>query len=243
MRMFLLLLLLVTTQALRAAEAPQVATFTTAMAGQDFQAKRAAISSLSSVKDDEVVYKLLIGAVADRQSSKLAIQALRSRSGLQPSSVKGGNTGYPGYPADDSAGAWGAWNQARKAELEAKAKLAEALAKAEEAKRKAENPDGEATEPGAEGETGTEGGEAGEGGEGGEGALTTTQAAIPAELLGKLDRIFFKDGSILVGYITVYRRDMTGRLTSIHIVHGNQAGGGEEDVEAELISRIEDDIE
>ncbi|MFW5845084.1 MAG: hypothetical protein ACOCXJ_02550 [Planctomycetota bacterium] len=209
------------------------------MAGSDYQAKREAVTSLAALPDDDRAYPALIQALGDRQAKEAAIRALRQRSGLQPARSRGGNTGYPGYPAADTPSAWSTWNQARRQEQQTQAAVEEArsLALAAQAEAKetgAEDPAGDADDQ-AEADAGPSGDD-----EAQEDGRPPPRSSVPAERLGPPDRIFFKDGSILIGHVTVQRRDLTGQLTSVHVVH--TGGGGEEDIDAELISRIEEDI-
>ncbi len=203
--------------------ADAAANFSTAMGSEDYTAKKKAMQELISLpKDqDDAVLSLLVGAVDDRQIGKTAISALRSRTGLSPGASRGGS-GYPGYPADDSAGAWQAWLTARKAEMDLKAKAKELEKKIEKVAEKVKaadpsNPEGVTADPRA-------------------------PQNLPAPTdLGGLDRIHFVNGSTLLGYIISRRTDAEGNLVSIRVAHPD--GAGEESIVAELIARIDEDIQ
>jgi len=222
--------------------ADAVEQFKDAMAGDDYQAKKTAISRLASVQDDDQAYSLLISALSDRQAQRLAVEALRRRSGLSAPRGQGARTGYPGYPGSDDASGWSAWNNKRKEELADKAAIEEAKQVAEEAKKAAEAAT-EQAEKGEEDEA-VDNGETAEGDDT-EGPTITAEADVDVEGYnahwGKLDRIIFNDGTIMIGYVTVKRRNLTGQLTSIHVVHKD--GDGEEDIDASLITRVQEDIE
>ncbi|MDA3962366.1 MAG: hypothetical protein PF961_16385 [Planctomycetota bacterium] len=265
MRYLLILLALTLVSALSAADA--VKEFNSAMATQDSNDKKSAISRLvASSEGDDVVLPLLISAISDRQAGRYAIPALRARTGLRPSSGRGENQGYPGYPVTDDAAGWSSWLQQRKrAEAEA-AKLKEALETAEEAKEVAEavkakvqalDLDGDGLISDAEQTAADESDADGDGklNESEKKAAATAFAAasgagaeVPEHLkpqvegrYGKLDRVFFTDGSILRCYVITKRTDLQGRLTSVKIAHRD--GGGEEIIDATLVARIEEDIE
>lgn len=203
--------------------------FQEAMAGADYQAKRAAITALSSIEDDDAVFPLLVQALGDRQARKNAISALRSRAGLAPNSR---SSGYPGYPESDDASGWNAWLAARQKDIDTQKAIEEAQAEAEEALAKAE-------------EAAEESGEEDLNDDADDSSPAPSKGEIPPPppidaVYGKPDRIIFKDGSILIGYVTVKRKDLTGALTSIHVVHLGNAG--EEDIEAALITRLQEDF-
>jgi len=222
--LFLLTLFLCAVVApIAAADSAAASAFSQAMGSEDYTAKKKAMQELISLpKDqDDAVLSLLVGAVDDRQIGKTAISALRSRTGLSPSASRGGG-GYPGYPADDSAGAWQAWLTARKAEMDLKAKAKELEKKIEKVAEKVKaidtsNPEGATADPRA------------------------PQNLPPPTDLGGLDRIHFVNGSTLLGYIISRRADAEGNLVSIRVAHPD--GAGEESIIAELIARIDEDIQ
>lgn len=205
--------------------ADPVAVFNEAMATQDNAAKKRAIQGLLGLpKDqDDVLLPLLVKAVDDRQAGSSAISALRSRTGLQPASGRGGNSGYPGYPSADTAAGWNAWLAARKADLDLKNKAKELEKKIEKLADKVD-PD----QPDDDTSAST-------------GDSRTPQKLPPPTDLGGLDRIHFANGSTLLGYIISKRTDAEGQLVSIRVVHRD--GAGEESISAELIARIDEDIE
>ena len=263
----LLLFLLGLTAALSAADAIQE--FNRAMAGNDAQAKKQAIAKLQAAGlEDDQVLPLLIRAVGDRQAGRYAVPALRSRTGLAPAASRENNSGYPGYPTSDSAAGWSQWLSARKKAQEEEAKLQSALETAEEAKEEAKEAkaavaavdldgDGEISDAETAACTAAD---ADEDGTLNEDELAAASAALAAatsgdpeaELpdhlkpetqsrYGKLDRLFFTDGSILRCYIMTKRTDLKGQLTSVRIIHKD--GGGEEIIDASVVARIEEDIE
>lgn len=265
-----LLLLLLSTCVGVAIAADAASDFKQAMSGNDANDKKKAIASLaSSGLDDEVVLPLLISAVGDRQAGRYAIPALRQRTGLTPSARRGENSGYPGYPATDDASGWQSWLSDRKKAASEQEKLEEALATAEEAKEKAEEAitavtavdlDGDGTISEAEQKASAEADADGDGILSEEeqaaaaAALAAATSADPeAELpehlqpepatskYGKLDRLFFTDGSILRCYVVTKRTDLEGKLTSVKIIHKD--GGGEEIIDAAVLARIEEDIQ
>jgi hypothetical protein len=242
MRVFALSFVLACAVALQAADA--MADFRAAMGGTDWTNKKSAISAIAALpkeRDDEV-YPALIGALSDRQAKDAVIAALRSRTGLTPSPKKGAG-GYPAYPPDDSAGSWNAWLTARTAEMKKKKELEELSAKVAEAEKKAkEEKDKEDGK--------SEKGEKGEKGDGNVDPTATDEASdTPKEQpkpqaptdLGRLDRIVFKSGSSLLCYLINRRLDADGNLISVRVAHTD--GGGEEVLAADLISRIDEDVE
>ena len=259
----LLLVLLATTCCLSLPAADVLNEFKSAMSGSDAQAKKQAISALanSSLSDDEVL-PLLVNAAGDRQGGRYAIPALRKRTKLSP----GPNpTGYPGYPTSDDRSGWSQWLSERTKVKAEEKKLTEALAKAEEAEKKAEQAkavvtavdldgDGEISEAeqaasqsadtngdGILSEEETAAALAALSGEAGADQAPVAEAPRQEDTFGKLDRLFFTDGSILRCYIMTKRTDLNGQLTSLRIVHRD--GGGEEIIDAAVIARIEEDIQ
>ncbi|MFM2090691.1 MAG: hypothetical protein RLZZ127_1180 [Planctomycetota bacterium] len=199
------------------AAADPVAEARAALATEDFAAKKAAIGALASAKagDDAQAIPLLIGALSDRQGGELALKALRSRSGLSPSSSA--------YPRSDDAAGWGGWwaeEQQRRSQA-AKLKELEKKAKPEEAGKPADLFGG---------------------GKAGSGAKPQRDAVEPPPLpddLGRLDRLRLKAGGSVVAYIRSKRLDENGVLVSVRIVHET---GGEETLAASLIESIDEDI-
>jgi len=222
MRALLLLCLFCGSSALLGAD--PIATFNEAIATQDYAAKKRAIEGLLALpkEQDDAILPLLVAAVDDRQASKSAVSALRARTGLQPSSRRGVG-GYPDYPTGDTSSAWNAWLAARKADLDLKNKAKELEKKLEKLQDKVDP----AANPG---DTPT----------------VTADPRAPQNLppptdLGGLDRIHFANGSTLVGYIISKRTDAEGHLISVRVAHRD--GAGEESISAELIARIDEDIE
>jgi hypothetical protein len=83
--------------------------FHRAIAGDDLDAKRAALRALvDSELPDALILPPLVEAVGDRQASDDAIAALRARTGLTPA-VYFGQSHYPGYPCNDHADSWQVW--------------------------------------------------------------------------------------------------------------------------------------
>jgi hypothetical protein len=210
-----------------AAENSAISDFKTAMQGQDATAKKTAVKALAnpSAGSDADVLPLLVQALSDRQVSDQALEALRARTGLQPPTNKRlGGPGYPGYPKDDSSGSWSAWLDERK-----KAKEQEELLKAlkdKETGDKGKGKDGKAP---------------------GDAPITDDPSGVakPAPTvvdtdLGTLDRVILKTGGALLCYVLNKRLDADGNLISVRIAHPD--GGGEEVLQAEFISRIEEDV-
>ncbi len=230
---------------LAAVESPEVAAFTKAMSGEDYVAKKNAIGALAGkgAGDDNVVLPMLIGALSDRQGGVFALAALRSRTGLSPSPNSDGGAGYPGYPVNDSAGAWSAWASARKTALEQEAKLkklaeeADKKAKEEAKKAAGEKQEGEGDATAAEGKEGADGAEAAADG-------PAADAEPPAEApsdLGRIDRVVFRSGGSMRCYIMSRHNDADGNLVNVRVIHPD--GGGEETLAADLIARIDEDVQ
>ena len=222
----------------------RVAALDAALQTSDYHAKKRAVDALAGVKDDDQVYDALIRALGDRQLDRVARNALQSRSGLKQSSTKGGNPGYPGYPTTNDAAGWREWNNARKQELKTQEEIKAAQEQADKAAKEA----AAAQEQAKEASEQPEGSEIAEGTESSEATESSTSSIatdsgentnVP-EMSDQLDRIIFSDGSVLVCYITAKRIDLQGNLTSVSVRHRN--GGGEEDIEARIIVRIEEDI-
>lgn len=212
-------LLLVAGTTLAAADDP-VADFKEAMAGQDSTAKKHAIRNLSG--DEKTIMPLLIAALGDRQVGDIAKDALRSRTGLTPASGDGGNPGYPGYPRSDTPGGWTEWWNAKLTAEKAQQDLQKLQAQVAAVEEKV-------TEQSA-----TEG----------PAAATEEPPVDTAERyaeLGRLDRLFFTDGSTKLCYVLVKRTDLDGKLTSVRIVHRD--GAGEELIDAAIITRIDEDVQ
>ncbi|MBA3846922.1 MAG: hypothetical protein H0X45_09795 [Planctomycetes bacterium] len=210
--------------------------FDDAFKTEDADAKRAAVKALAdkAAGGDDEAYARLVQATGDRQSQDAAIAALRARSGLKPSKGEGG--GYPGYPESDSPAAWQTWLKARTAEREKEEKVKEALKLAEEAKKEAATKDpakadGEAAAPG----------DAVVADPNAAPAKPAPAAARPSTDLGRIDRVVFKTGGSLLCYILGKRVDDSGNLISVRVVHPDE--GGEEVLSADLVARIEEDIE
>ena len=192
----------------------------TALAGNDAQAKRAALKKLSSrsLGQDSVIVPLLVGAINDRQAGEAAIAAAVSRVGKAPP-----KDGIPraGFPPEKNQAAWASWL----ADFQAKQKIKdlEKTVADGEKKKDLEVPatdvkaEAKPVEPSAE-----------------------TVAVTPPQDLGKADRLIFKSGGSLVCFIQSRRVDGDGKLLSMRIVHLD--GGGEETLSADLISRVEEDI-
>ncbi len=213
MRLFILLLC---ATLISAEDSAAVAEFKKAMTGQEFAAKRTAIQALASkdAGDDDTILPLLVSAVGDRQGSDPAIKALRARTGLVPPESKRAASAYPGYPSADTQDAWGVWLQARTKDLAIQKKL-------EPPKAAAAAPVATTEAPAA--------------------APVDVPPPIPTDDLGKIDRIVYKSGRTLTAYVRSKRLDGDGNLVSVRVVHRN--GSGEEVIDAQVIARIEDDIE
>ncbi len=196
------------------------------LAGSDSAAKKAAVNSLASGGEDTDRIPALIAAMSDRQVGKFALEALERLTGLKPAVRSSGNPGYPGYPKTRDAGGWSGWWAAKQKEAADKAKmeeLEEAQKKAAEeaaAKEEAEGKEEEAEED--------------------EAATVTKKVKPDHEKYGKLDRVIFKNGNSLMCYILSKQVDLDGNLTSIDIVHRN--GGGQESLNANMISSYEEDV-
>lgn len=205
-----------------------IQTLQAALAGDDAQAKKAALKTLTNknLGQDDVVVPLLVGAISDRQAGEAAIAAAVSRVGKAP--PKDGIP-RPGWPQDKVQAAWAAWL----AEFQAKQKIKELEKKIAEAekKKKTETPAGDGKP-----ETKTDAKTEGKPGE----KTADPVPVIPPQDLGKADRIIFKNGGSLVCFIQSRRVDGEGKLLSLRVVHLD--GGGEETLAADLVSRVEEDI-
>lgn len=213
---------------------PELQTLQEALASDDADAKRSALRALASksVGEDDLVLPVMVQAVGDRQARDAAIQALRARTGLQPSPYVG-QSHYPNYPSGDKPSDWQQWLSERHKEVEEKAKLKEAVKLAEEAKKTAKEAKKEAAD-GKDADPEKVKPEA------------TAKAVEPSprkplpEDLGQLHRVVFKNGSSLICYILARRADVDGTLLSLRVVHPD--GAGEETLDAGMISRVEDDV-
>jgi len=220
MRTAILATLLVATSFGWAADAPSptIAAFTTAMGGQDMQAKKKAMQAL--VGEDDVILPILVSALGDRQVGEFALESLRARTGLTPPTNKRvGGPGYPGYPKDDSASSWSGWLAERTKAVEQE-KLLEELKNKDDKKPEAKTGQTTSTE-----ETAT---------------TSTPKTTVPDADLGTIDRVILKTGGALRCYILSKRTDADGNIISIRIAHPD--GGGEEVLQADLIARLEEDV-
>lgn len=217
LRLLTIALLTLATTGMWAADAAEaIKALQTAMGKQDATAKKKALAVLGdkSVGKDDDVLPLLVSAVGDRQAAEFAVAALRRRTGLVPSPNRGAG-GYPAYPPEDTAAAWGTWLSER---TKAKA-IEDAL------KKKDEKP---AAEPEAAPVA--------------EAAPAAPKAAPVVDPdLGAIDRVIFTSGGALRCYVLSKRSDSDGHLISVRIAHVD--GGGEEVLQADLIARLEEDIE
>ncbi len=232
--------------ALHAADDAAAAQYRAAFQGSDLTAKKEALQALTaSSASDDVVLPLLVQAVGDRQAQDAAISALRARTKLAPSSHRG-TGGYPGYPTGDAPEAWQAWITARTTARQQDEKLKEALKLAEDAKLAAEKKPGKDGKPAAPGDpadpatTGTDADPAAPV-DGADSNAQQKPAKIDRPDLGRLDRVVFKSGGFLLCYIISKRTDADGALISVRVMHPDE--GGEETLTAELVARIEEDIQ
>ncbi|MBA3686124.1 MAG: hypothetical protein H0W72_12925 [Planctomycetes bacterium] len=220
---------------LGAAENAAIAAYKKAMASEDYAAKKSAIGGLAGkgAGDDDTVLPLLVNAIGDRQAGKIAIEALRARTGLALPAKQSGGSGYPGYPSDDSAGSWSAWIAARKAALAQEAKLKKLVEDAEKKEKAAAGEAGDGAEVATDATaTGSD--------EGAAPAVTVAEIPPPSDL-GRIDRVTFRTGGSLRCYIMSKHTDPDGNLLSVRVVHPD--GGGEETLAADLVARIEEDVE
>jgi hypothetical protein len=216
------------------ADNPVVIAFTQAFAGDDSTAKRESMRAVAGLPKelDDIVLKLLVQAVGDRQTHDEAVMALRSRTGLAPNAFNKGN-GYPGYPSTDDPADWNIWLSARTKDKSQAKQLADQAKELKELKAKEEKD--------AKGDKGAVA--SSKTPAGGDAAATTetkhneAPEQAPSDL-GKPSRIIFKNGGSLVCYVIFKRTDSDGVLQSVRIVHLD--GGGEETLAADLIARIED---
>jgi len=220
--------------------------FQRAMASQSSDDKRRAIAALASGGDDGEALPLLISALGDRQANTAAIDALRARTGLTPPKNRAAASGYPGYPGSDGAGDWQAWLTARTSEKDKDAKLKELQQLAEEAKTKAEEAKAEAEGKGKKPEAGAVEPKLGPDGkplpEVADGDAVIAKPVLPPRSdLGGLDRITFRTGGSLVCYLMSKRFDIDGKLVSVRVIHTDE--GGEETLNADLIARIDEDVQ
>lgn len=206
-----------------------------AMTTTDLAAKRAAIAALGGLKDDDVVLSALVRIIGDRQAGSFAIEGLRARTGLAPTRR---SSGYPQYPITDDAAGWNQWLTARKAVMDREKALKDAVDKAKELEKKVSEVEKEqkAGKDPKDKEAATP--------DDGKGAKPPDQAAKAKEekpASEKLDRIIFRNGALLRCHILSKRTDLDGRLTSVRIQHPDN--GGEEVLAADLIVRIDEDID
>lgn len=192
-----------------------------AFAGNDAQAKRAAVRALASktAGTDEQVLPLLVARVEDRQVGELVIQALRARTGLSTPVGNEGSAEQPGRKAAHWQAWLTKWQEKKKAE-----KDLEALKDKEKEKGK-DQPSPDAPVPAAGADS------------------SDSQARTPPpppDDLGRLDRIVFRNGGSLIAFVMSKRLDADGNLLSVRVVHPE--GGGEEILQAALIARIEEDV-
>ncbi len=214
-----LLLASASTTLIHAAEAapaavPEVTAFNQAMSGEDAGAKKSAIRALASksVGKDAEVFPLLVAAISDRQAGETAVASLSSRAGKTPV----GGSFRTGIDPLKIQAKWQTWLEEWK-----KAESIKKLEKKDE--KKAPAPEVAVADPNTA-----------------KPASDKTQAPAPAEDLGKLDRVIFKAGGSLVCYVMSKRVDAEGTLISVRVVHPD--GAGEETIDANLVSRIEEDI-
>ena len=226
----------------QATENEAVTAFTQAFAGGDATPKRESLRAVAALPKemDDIVYRLLVQAVGDRQTHDDAVLALRARSGLQPTIYNKGN-GYPGYPNSDEPADWNAWLAARTKDKEQTKQLADQAKQLKdlEDKKKKDAKD----KAGGAGCTTDSGKTADNGKPSTADAGTTTESKTstpepPPNDLGKPSRIIFKNGGSLVCYVIFKRTDSDGVLQSVRIIHLD--GGGEETLAADLIARIEE---
>ena len=203
-----------------------------AFAGNDVVAKRKALDALVSGGEDEDRLPVIIAAMKDRQVKKHAIAAMEKRTGLKPAQRAGVNPGYPGYPATRDASGWSTWWTAKQKEAADKEKLKKLEEETKAAQEKAEAAaNGETVDKDKDEKTEDDG----------KGAEAVKKAKVPEhELYGKLDRIIFKNGNLLMCYIISKQIYLDGNLTSLDIVHRN--GAGQESIDANMVSSYEEDV-
>jgi len=217
-------LLLTCSTWLGAADSSALADFQQALNSEDYQAKK---SSLSKLPRDDSIIPALLGALGDRQIGERALDKLKS--------VASGLLGAPPSPSGrrltgELIGEWRQWHSAYQTNKQA---LAEAAKLEEQLQKLQEQQDG-SDDPATAVSDGTTTGA----GTGGEEKTSYMQPETDLDL-GKLDRIFFNDGSIMSCYIMLKRRDLNGNLTSIKVMHKNHAGT--QTIESRLISHIDED--
>ncbi len=189
------------------------------MASEDADAKRAAIRALGSkgAGNDEAALSLLVGALLDRQVGEAANNALASRTGERPANSNWGTGANPQRVQE----AWSGWIERWK------------LKQKTAALDKKINPEPVAPSPVVA-------------------SNSTPATSAPVQVqgtrldpalddLGRVDRISFKDGGSLLAYVRSRRTDADGNLLSIQIVHRD--GHGTETLNADLIARIDEDVE
>ncbi len=205
--------------------------FKKVMAGNDSAKKKKAISSFRASKKDNEKLAVLIAAIGDRQVGKYALEAVERATGLKSSKRGGANPGYPGYPVTRDQSGWSAWLSAKKKVEAEKKKMAEIEKKAKEAEKKAQ----EAADGGDKKEEGKE-----DKADGDAPVVAKKEEKPDHEKYGKIDRIIFKNGNLLMCYIISKQVDLDGKLTSIDIVHKN--GAGQESLDAKMISNFEENV-
>lgn len=205
--------------------------FKKAMSGNNAGDKKKAIAAMASGGEDELRLPALIKAINDRQVGKLALEAVERRTGLKPGLRSGTNPGYPGYPTTRDAAGWSKWWSDKQAKEAEEARLKELEERADEtdeeiAQAAQDDENGEPDDEQGDGETETK--------------SVKKSSKSDHEKYGKIDRIIFKNGNLLMCYIISKQVDLDGNLTSIDVVHKN--GAGQESLDAKMISTFEEDV-
>lgn len=214
--------------------ADPVASFKAAMAGDDFQAKRAAVQAVAGLSkdDEEQALTLLVQAAGDRQASEIAINALRARTGLQkPTGWVTKGSGFPNYPIEDTGAGWSAWLSGWKKVNDEKKKLSDVTKKAKELEEKTKALEKKDKEK--------DGAEAHADGD----AAEKKEKPLPVDINGERGprcRVHFKNGGSKVYILLAKRTDADGNLLSIRVTYPD--GGGKEVISVDSISRLEEDL-
>jgi hypothetical protein len=215
-----------------ACAADPLSDLSTALGGDDFEAKRAAIQAVTGLpKDqDEKVLDALVRALGDRQAKAIAADALRSRAGVAKPKPGFPGGGYPNHPSQDTPAEWGKWVAMWKKDQTESKRIKDLEKKAKEAEEKEAQKKKEAEDAAKKPADGTA-------------AATDANAIKTAQveaIQGVRCRVHFRNGGSQVYALIAKRTDADGNLLSVRVAHLD--GGGTEVLSADIIVRIEEDV-
>ncbi|NRA39083.1 MAG: hypothetical protein HRU15_13145 [Planctomycetes bacterium] len=186
--------------------------FKTILAGNNFVEKKKIVAEIARGGNDADRMPLLIQAAHDRQVRDAALLALQQRTGLRPSVISGDNRGYPGFPKVNSASGWDEWWK-MKVTLQVRIKPG-SQDRGLDIKKKEREED----KP----------------------ILVAEKKKSEVRGLGKIDRVIFKQGGMLMCYIMKRNIDAEGKLLSIDIIH--KSSSDKENISAQLIDEINENV-